>query len=273
MEKAATSESIEESFSWKFFVIISAMHLAALAGIIFFTTKGALLTWAVSHFFFITIGASIGLHRYFSHQSFKVKTIYMDAFLHLAATLCFQGGPIYWATAHRSHHRYSEKYGDPHSAKRGFLWSHLLWLMFERPNGFSYLKSLKYSPDLRKNKLTNFFEKHYLNINLSFLLILLIGCTLCTNFSLFFFLGPVRIVSVWHCTWLINSYAHGARICTRDTQIKNSNLLCILVGGDGEHSFHHNFPNSAKHSNKRFSLDYGYATLKALKMLGLIEFR
>ncbi len=273
MAKSVAPESIEEVFSWKFFIILLVIHLAAAVGIFFFTSKHAMLAWAVSHFFFITIGASIGLHRYFSHQSFRVKTISLDMLLHIAATLCFQGGPIYWATAHRSHHRYSEKYGDPHSAKRGFIWSHVLWLMYERPNGFSYLKSLKYSPDLRSNKMTNFFEKHYLRINLIFLFILFIVCALCNDLSLFFYLGPIRIVSVWHCTWLINSYAHGASFFKKETKIKNSNLLCILVGGDGEHSFHHNFPNAPKHSAKKISLDYGYFTLKTFKKLGLIEFR
>ncbi len=273
MAKAEAPESIEEIFSWKFFIIIVAIHVAAIVGIVFFTSNQALIVWVLSHFFFITIGASIGLHRYFSHQSFEVKTVYMDVFLHLTATLCLQGGPIYWATAHRSHHRYSEKQGDPHSAKRGFLWSHILWLMYERPNGFSYLKSLKYSPDLRSNKLTNYFEKNYLRINLSFLFILLVTCAFYGNLSLFFYLGPIRIVSVWHCTWLINSYAHGASFFKKETHIKNSNLLCFLVGGDGEHSFHHNFPNAPKHSAKNISLDYGYLTLKTFKKLGLIEFK
>lgn len=271
MDALLDNREDSERFSWKFLSILSVMHILALVGIIFFSSKTNILVWIFLHFIFITFGASLGLHRYFSHRSYKINNKYLDFFIHLLATLCFQGGPIYWATTHRVHHKLSEKFGDPHDARRGFLWSHMLWLLYERPNGFSYIKSLKYSSDLRKNKMTSLFERYYLKINLTFLFILFIVCLIANNVGLFFFVGPVRIVSVWHCTWLINSYAHGAKFSSQETKIKNSILLCILVGGDGEHLYHHLKPNVPKHSANLISLDYGYYILRILKELKLIE--
>lgn len=145
--------------------------------------------------------------------------------------------------------------------------------MYERPNGFSYIKSIRYCPDLRNNTVTNFFERYYLKINIFFIFFLFTLCIYLDNLPVFFFLGPIRIVSVWHCTWLINSYAHGAKFFGSETKIKNSYLLCLLVGGDGEHKFHHENASSPKHSDKENFLDYGYALLVLFNRMGLIKIK
>lgn len=263
-----------ELFSWKQFTIISSVHLLAIYGSTMYFSWAAVGLLACSHVYFTTIGGSIGLHRYFSHKSFEIKNKTLDFIVHLSATLCLQGGPIYWATTHRAHHKFSENYGDPHSATRGFFWSHLGWLFYKNPNGFSYLQSIKFSRDLKKIGMTDWFEKNHLQLNIGFLAILFAVSTALNDLSIFFWLGPIRIVSVWHATWLVNSYAHSAPVFgVGHTKIKNSFFVCITSGGDGEHAYHHEKQFTARHSRNKFHLDYAFGILKVFSYFNLIKFK
>ena len=44
----------------------------------------------------------------------------------------FQHSIIKWSRDHRLHHKFSETDADPHNAKRGFFFSHIGWLLFEK---------------------------------------------------------------------------------------------------------------------------------------------
>lgn len=45
------------------------------------------------------------------------------------AILTLQKHVYAWALDHRVHHKYSETDADPHNAKRGFMFSHVGWLV------------------------------------------------------------------------------------------------------------------------------------------------
>lgn len=266
-------ETTKEIFSIRQFSIILAIHIVALIGLSFVTASN-ILYWITAHIFFGTIGASLGLHRYFSHKSFETSKAF-ENFLGLIATLCFQGGPIFWASSHRVHHQKSEKFGDPHDAKRGFLWSHILWLFYKNPNGYSYTTSIRNTADLRKNKFIVFLEKHATEVNVLALAALYGACYLTNNMPLFFLLGPLRIVSVWHSTWLINSYAHSAKFYGEKgiTKYRNSHFMSLIIGGDGNHEYHHKHPATPKHAAGIFHLDYGYYILKFFSLIGFVKLR
>lgn len=254
--------------------IICSIHLLAIPAFFYFDLK-YILAWFLSHLFFGTIGASIGLHRLFSHRSFTpVPTLFN--FIAVVATLCFEGGPIFWAAAHREHHRFSESFGDPHTAKRGFFWSHVGWLFYQNPNGFSYLKSLRLVGDLRKLKFIVWLELNSTKFNFTFLALLAIICTVYGHPGLFFWIGPMRIVSVWHATWMINSFAHRAKFFGErkdGISLRNSILLSLIIGGDGDHDYHHRHPNSVKHSESKIHFDHGYLIIHLWSLLGLATYR
>ena len=63
-----------------------------------------------------TFGLSIGYHRYFSHQTFKVSYTWEIIFL-ICGYMCGARSPITWAAVHRLHHEYSDTKKDPHSPK------------------------------------------------------------------------------------------------------------------------------------------------------------
>lgn len=263
-----------ESFSFKNFMVIVVIHALAVPALWYINFENIIL-WLASHFFFATFGASIGLHRYFSHRAFQTNKKF-EMLLAIAGTLCFQGSPFFWASVHREHHKKVEKWGDAHSAARGFFWSHIGWLFYKNPNGYSYLKSIKNILDLRKIPALYYFEKYYFQFNILFLAGIFIVCNLLNKASLFYFLGPLRIVTVWHSTWLINSFSHKQIPFVRRSSYKliDSNFICILIGGDGYHCSHHENPSqvSAK-QGRQLGFDYGAHILGLLKKFGVVNFK
>jgi stearoyl-CoA desaturase (delta-9 desaturase) len=55
----------------------------------------------------------------------------LQLFLILAGTSAVQGSCFWWARKHRAHHRHTDTDLDPYDAKRGLLWAHIGWVIFE----------------------------------------------------------------------------------------------------------------------------------------------
>src|SRR6516225_2859552 len=56
------------------------------------------------------LGITVSYHRYFTHGSFKAKTGLRVA-LASAGSLAIEGPVITWVSAHRRHHKYSDREG------------------------------------------------------------------------------------------------------------------------------------------------------------------
>lgn len=262
----------EEKFQPKNLLILCSIHILALGAFIFPTWEGLSLL-IVSHLFFSLFGISLGYHRYFSHKSFKAP-VWFENFLGVVSTACFQGGPLYWACSHRMHHRFTEQRGDPHSAQRGFWWSHMGWLLYSRPNGFSYKAAQQLIPDLKENRVLVWLERNSTSFN--FLIIAVLGVAFGSigRLDLFLWAAPLRIVTVWHATWSINSFAHSALpFVSNSGKTKNIFLMDLLLGGEGTHRWHHTYPGRVKPRPGRAQLDLGYQVLRLLHYIGCIQIR
>ena len=77
------------------------------------------------------LGVTIGYHRLLSHKSFKCPK-FVEYFWVLAGYLAFEGSPIWWATMHRAHHRYTDQPQDPHSPRFGWLNAYWGWIFHKR---------------------------------------------------------------------------------------------------------------------------------------------
>jgi fatty-acid desaturase len=62
----------------------------------------------------VNICMSVCLHRYAAHSAFKAGPI-TNIFLILLGCLANQGGPVWWASQHRCHHKHCDVDRDPHS--------------------------------------------------------------------------------------------------------------------------------------------------------------
>lgn len=61
------------------------------------------------------------LHRWAAHGAFKCSYP-VSVLLSLLGCLATQGGPVWWASKHRAHHKFCDKPRDPHSPKfRGLI--------------------------------------------------------------------------------------------------------------------------------------------------------
>lgn len=175
------------------------------------------IVWSeiISHF-----GASILLHRYYSHNQFKVPKWFEYIGLCMLAVACVRS-PIGWVASHRMHHRYSDKEGDPHSPKHVGFWKVLTttWSVERIP--------LRYAKDLYHNKALVFFHRHWLKILITVWVVSFL-------ISPYFFIGFALIPFVFAKIGfgLINTFGH------KDGPT-NAPWLNIMVAGEGYHKNHH----------------------------------
>lgn len=71
-----------------------------------------------------------GYHKYFAHNSFKVKAELLKYYFCIFGSSCGLGSVRWWAGLHRAHHHFTDDTErDPYLIKRGFLFSHYAWLL------------------------------------------------------------------------------------------------------------------------------------------------
>lgn len=81
----------------------------------------------------------------------------LQLFLIFGGTSAVQGSCYWWARRHRSHHRHTDTDLDPYNSKRGLLWTHIGWMLFE-----SELRSgTADTSDLRNNPLVQWQHRWY----------------------------------------------------------------------------------------------------------------
>jgi len=95
---------------------------------------------------FLLIGGpmSICLHRFFAHSAFSTTRSFRF-FLAIVSTFAYQGGPLWWASKHRRHHKLCDAPGDPHSpAQLGFMRAFWGWTLdpAERSVDYDFVKHI-----------------------------------------------------------------------------------------------------------------------------------
>lgn len=253
-------------FNWVSISFFITVHGLALLAPWFFSWS-ALGTAIFLHWLFGSIGICLGYHRLLTHRSLQVPKG-LEYAIALIGSLALQGGPIFWVAGHRRHHAYTEDVNkDPYSAKRGFWWSHMGWLLYKRPEFFEYESNRKFAPDLAKDAFYRWLDRYYLLLQIPCGLgLYLVGGWSFVIYGLF-----VRAVLLWHSTWLINSASHitGYRSHESDDNSRNLWWAAILTYGEGWHNNHHAYPNVAKAGWKWWEVDMTWWVIVSLRQLGL----
>jgi sn-1 stearoyl-lipid 9-desaturase len=175
-----------------------------------------------------------------------------------------QGGPIWWVGLHRHHHLYSDQNVDHHDSTKGFWWSHLFW-MFHRVPVENEIP--RFTQDIRDDRLYQFLDKYFFPIQLVFAGVLfLIGGLPFLVWGVF-----VRLVLVYHSTWLVNSATHKFGYRTYESSDRSTNCwwVALLSYGEGWHNNHHTFQYSARHGLKWWEIDATWMMIQVLQALGL----
>ncbi|HVJ96868.1 MAG TPA: acyl-CoA desaturase, partial [Acidimicrobiia bacterium] len=224
-----------------------ALHLTPLLA--FWT---GITATAVALFFVTFFGRmwaiTAGYHRYFSHRSFRMNRFW-GAVLAFAGTTAAQKGPLWWAAHHRNHHRYSDTEKDIHSPKKGFWWSHVVWILCDKYNKSdqNLIRDFSKYPEMRFIDKYDWIGPWALGIT----------CFLVGGWSglvVGFFASTVLL---WHSTFTINSLAHvwGRRVYETEDTSRNNPYLAVLTGGEGWHNNHHRYPFSARQGFRWWQID------------------
>jgi stearoyl-CoA desaturase (delta-9 desaturase) len=253
----------DERLNWRTSIAFFAAHLLPFLAIFTGITLKAVLLGVVL-FYGRMFAITAGYHRYFSHRSYRLARFpqFVLAFL---GTTAAQKGPLWWAGHHRSHHRFTDADGDPHSPRDGRFWSHVGWILCDKYNKTDRdaIKDFARYPELV------WLDKHdwigpwalaiasYLIAGWSGLLIGFFGST----------------VLLWHTTFSVNSWTHlvgRRRYATTDTS-RNSWFVALLTCGEGWHNNHHHYAASARQGFFWWELDATYYALKVLSAVGIVK--
>lgn len=251
---------------WTPAIAIVLIHLGALAAFlpVFFSWK-AVLTAVVLQAV-CGLGITLGYHRLLTHRSFKVPRP-LEYLLAWIGSWSWQGGPIQWVATHRLHHQHSDEDTDPHSPRHGFFWAHTLWCMTYDPTFDDYDRYSQYAQDLARDPVHVFLERTtpLWQFVLAGLLWLWGGWP-CVFWGVF-----VRLVYVYHITWLINSATHtwGSRDFETTDNSRNLWWVAFLSYGEGWHNNHHAYPRSARHGLTARQFDATWLVIRFLAALGL----
>ncbi|HIK56599.1 MAG TPA: fatty acid desaturase [Synechococcales cyanobacterium M55_K2018_004] len=252
--------------NWVNLGFFAAVHLLALLAPWFFSWS-ALGVAIFLHWLFGSIGICLAYHRMLTHRSFQVPK-WFEYILTTIGAMALEGGPIFWVSGHRLHHAHTEDEDkDPYSSRRGFWWSHFLWLIYPREEFFNIEAYQRYAPDLARDPYYRWLDKYFvfLQIPLGVALYFLGGWPF-VIYGMF-----VRTVVLWHSTWFINSATHMFGYRNFDSEDNSRNLwwAAILAYGEGWHNNHHTFPNMAKAGLRWYEFDPTYWVIKALQIVGL----
>jgi stearoyl-CoA desaturase (delta-9 desaturase) len=185
--------------------------------------------------------------------------------LALLGTTATQKGPLWWASTHRIHHKYSDTERDVHSPMlRGFWYSHLGWWL-----GREHEKAeLSTIPDFARYAELRWLDRwHWVG---SFALMAVLA--IFGGFDVFLWGYTVSTCALMHATFTINSLAHvfgSRRYATTDTS-RNNLLLALITLGEGWHNNHHHYMSSARQGFFWWEIDMSYYVLLALEKIGLV---
>lgn len=225
---------------------------------------------------FCILGTTIGYHRLLAHRSFRCYKA-VEYFFVGCGYLAFQASPIWWASMHRIHHKYSDQEKDPHAMLHGWRRAVYGWI-FDKHYP-EYLDKNLVSPDLVNDPIYRFLDcngdvqkGHLLNGFLNFLfrfaMLPLFGWKIALGSLL---AGLVmQQITLW-----FNVVSHMPQFGYKnyDTTDDSANVpwLTVLTLGEGLHNNHHAVPGSANNSMKKGEIDIGWLVIRAMQKVGLVQ--
>ena len=246
--------------NWVTTILFTALPLAAIVfvpwyGIVHgYSTASVVIALALLWAGGLAITA--GYHRLWSHRTYNahwtVRLVYM-----LFGAMSLQNSILIWGSQHRTHHRYVDDWDkDPYSAKRGFWFSHMGWILRDYPSGENDFSNAR---DLERDPIVMFQHRWYVPLtffmNVPFVLAL--GWLVGDVWGVFLLGSVLRLVVNHHFTWFINSLAHmwGTQPYTDENTARDNPALAFLTYGEGYHNFHHIFQNDYRNGVKWYQFD------------------
>lgn len=261
----------KQATHWQNLTFLVGLHAFGAIGLVWYgfdrPPSAIAVTLLVLGFGLTTFGISAGYHRLFAHRSYRTGRLLKGLLLLLGAS-AVQNSALTWATKHRLHHQHTDTDRDPYNARRGFWYSHIGWVVSEDRQDSCDTKDLEADP------LVQAQHRWYLPlaISLGFGLPTLVGWLFGDAFGGFLFGGVWRLLTSYHATFSINSFAHwvGAQPYSTNGTARDNLLAAIVTMGEGYHNFHHTFPGDYRNGVRFFDFDPPKWVLAAWARLGWI---
>jgi len=248
------------------FLFFFGLHVYAFVGLFYVEWTSSLIGLCIGLYYLRMFGITGGYHRYFSHKSYSTSRFFQFTLAWLGG-MSMQKGALWWAAAHRHHHKYADQEEDIHSPTlRGFLWSHTGWFLLSNDHVDT---QWKYIPDLARYPELVWLNEHHTVPPLT----LAVGLFIFGGYEKFFWGFVVSTVLLWHGTFTINSLAHvfgSRRYATEDTS-KNNFWLSLVTLGEGWHNNHHTYKSAAHNGFFWYEFDPTYYTIKMLSFVGIVS--
>lgn len=140
------------------------------------------------------------------------------------------------------------------------------WMLREVPAGKEVARLTR---DISNDPVYLFFNKYFFPLQVVLAIALYaIGGWPFVTWGIF-----VRLVAVYHCTWLVNSATHkfGYRRFNTDDRSTNCWWVALVTYGEGWHNNHHAYQYSARHGLKWWEIDMTWMTIRLLQAVGLAK--
>ena len=265
----APASNEPKSTRWGTIGFMAAIHVLALVALLpQFWSGPALASFLVLYWLTACLGVTIGYHRLLCHRAFRVPKWLERVFATCGALSC-QHGPLDWVGLHRHHHKFSDTQMDHHTSLKGFWWSHMGWMLEAIP---AMAAVPRLTGDLASDPYYRWLNNYFLllQLPLAALLFWIGSVTGAGGWALVLWGIPLRLVVVYHCTWLVNSATHpwGEVAHASGDGSRNNPWVAALTFGEGWHNNHHAFPHSARHGFGR-QIDLTWQHIRLLRALGL----
>ncbi|GAA0853864.1 acyl-CoA desaturase [Aliiglaciecola litoralis] len=223
--------------------------------------------------YFSGMSITAGYHRLWSHKSYDAHPV-VRFVLAIGGAMALQNSILHWCSDHRVHHRFVDQNGkDPYSAKQGFFFSHIGWMLRDyQSQRYSNYSNCK---DLQKDAIVMWQHKYYLplvlatNFGIPALLGLLNGDVL----GMLLLAGVFRLVAVHHVTFFINSLAHiwGKQPYTDKNTARDNGFIAFFTFGEGYHNYHHIFEYDYRNGIEWWQFDPTKWLIGSLAFVGLAK--
>lgn len=259
---------------WTNILVFSLTMLAALVVVPWYgVTRGyGIAAWVafVALLSLSELAVTAGYHRLWAHRAYEAHWSVRFAYLVLG-TLALQNSVLVWASNHRTHHNFVDNNErDPYSAKRGFWFSHIGWMLRDYPSSRTDFSNAR---DLQRDPMLAFQHRHYvpLAVTANVALPLLVGWLAGDLWGVFLLGGVLRLVVSHHLTFFINSLAHiwGNQPYTDRNTARDNGMLAVLTFGEGYHNFHHLYGSDYRNGVRWWQWDPTKWLIGTLAALGL----
>jgi stearoyl-CoA desaturase (Delta-9 desaturase) len=220
---------------------------------------------------FCEISITAGYHRLWSHRAYEAHWL-VRLILAIGGTFATQNSILHWSADHRRHHKYvDDNKNDPYSARRGFWYSHIGWMLrrysSERADHYDNCR------DLEKDPIVLWQHRYYMPLVLAanFGIPTVVGIWHGDLLGMLLLVGAARLAIAHHMTFFINSLAHvwGSQPYSDNNTSRDNGVIALLTMGEGYHNYHHSFQRDYRNGIRWWQFDPTKWLIRALAWMGL----